>query len=35
MENWKMFEIDSIEDLDLCSYIFERKILLDVSRLCD
>lgn len=35
MENWKMFEIDSIEDLDLCSYIFEKKILLDVSRLRD
>jgi N-acylneuraminate cytidylyltransferase len=33
MENWKMFEIDNIEDLELCSYIFEKKILPNVSRL--
>jgi CMP-N,N'-diacetyllegionaminic acid synthase len=33
MENWKMFEIDTIEDLELCSYIFKKKILTNVSRL--
>ena len=26
MESWKMFEIDSYEDLDLCEIIFENKI---------
>jgi len=26
MESWKMFEIDSFEDLELCEIIFENKI---------
>jgi N-acylneuraminate cytidylyltransferase len=27
MENWKMFEIDSLEDLELCEIIFKNKII--------
>jgi CMP-N,N'-diacetyllegionaminic acid synthase len=33
MESWKMFEIDSLEDLELCEIIFKNKFIWDTKTL--